>query len=179
MYSQSYLEWHFRKLKAQSSKVSFATIQWKETFELWASSFETAFEKVTTKGIGCTARSVELRMRLGMVIGMQNKILIWIMKLSGTLACAAPRLCGVDTRVWLTSTGLISRCGSFHGPDTFWARGLSWINKESPLPGSFGARRLDCAVWTLVFGWPQPGLMSPLRFPLWSRYILAWGVELN
>ena len=36
-YSQSHLGWYFRKLKAQSSRVSFATFQWKETFEL---SFE-------------------------------------------------------------------------------------------------------------------------------------------
>ena len=41
------------KLKAQSSNVSFATFQWKETFELWALSFETAFENVTASGIGC------------------------------------------------------------------------------------------------------------------------------
>ena len=53
-YSQSHLGWHFRKLKAQSYHVSFATFQWKETFELWASSFETAFENVTPSGIGCT-----------------------------------------------------------------------------------------------------------------------------
>jgi len=53
MYSQSHLGWHFRKLKAQSSNVSFATFQWKETFELWALRFETAFENVTPSGIGC------------------------------------------------------------------------------------------------------------------------------
>ena len=53
-YSQSHLGWHFRKLKAQSSNVSFATFQWKETFELWALSFETAFENVTPSGIGYT-----------------------------------------------------------------------------------------------------------------------------
>jgi len=55
IYSQSHLRWHFRKLKAQSSNVSFATFQWKETFELWALSFdlETAFEIVTPSGIGC------------------------------------------------------------------------------------------------------------------------------
>jgi len=40
------------KLKAQSSNVSFATFQWKETSELWALSFETAFENVTPGGIG-------------------------------------------------------------------------------------------------------------------------------
>ena len=51
-YSQSHLGWHFRKLKAQSSNVSFATFQWNETFELWALSFETAFENVTPNGIG-------------------------------------------------------------------------------------------------------------------------------
>ena len=50
MYSQSHLGWHFRKLKAQSSNVSFATFQWKETFELWASSFETAFENAPQVG---------------------------------------------------------------------------------------------------------------------------------
>jgi len=63
IYSQSHLGWHFRKLKAQSSNVSFATFQWKETFELWnvaketfelwALSFETAFENVTPSRIGC------------------------------------------------------------------------------------------------------------------------------
>ena len=41
------------KLKAQSSNVSFATFQGKETFELWALSFERAFEIVTPRGIGC------------------------------------------------------------------------------------------------------------------------------
>ena len=35
-YSQFHLGWLFRLLKAQSSNVSFATFQWKETFELWA-----------------------------------------------------------------------------------------------------------------------------------------------
>jgi len=55
MYSQSHLRWHFRKLKARNSNVSFATFQWKETFELWSLSFETAFENVTPSGIGCIA----------------------------------------------------------------------------------------------------------------------------
>jgi len=41
------------KLKAQRSNVSFATFHWKETFELWVLSFETAFENVTPSGIGC------------------------------------------------------------------------------------------------------------------------------
>jgi len=42
--------------KAQSSKLKrlFATFQWKETFELWALSFERAFENVIKDGIGCT-----------------------------------------------------------------------------------------------------------------------------
>jgi len=44
---------HFRKIKAQSSNISFATFQWKEKFELWALSFETAFENVTPSWIGC------------------------------------------------------------------------------------------------------------------------------
>jgi len=56
-YSQSHLRWHFRKLKSQSSNVSFDTFQWKETFELWALSFETAFQNVTPSGIGCTISS--------------------------------------------------------------------------------------------------------------------------
>ena len=55
--------WYFRQLKAQSSNVSFATFpdvlfatfQWKETFELWALSFETALENVTPSGIGFTS----------------------------------------------------------------------------------------------------------------------------
>ena len=45
----------------------------------------------------------------------------------------------------------------------------------SPSPGPW----LDSTVWTLVFGWPQLGLISPLRFPSWSRYILGLGIELN
>jgi len=49
----------------------------------------------------------------------------------------------------------------------------------SPSPGPWRARRLDSTVWTLVFGWPQLGLISPVRFPSWSRYILGSGVELN
>jgi len=53
-YSQSHLGWHFWKLNAQSSNVSFATFQWKETFDLWALSCETAFENATQSGIGCT-----------------------------------------------------------------------------------------------------------------------------
>jgi len=43
------------KLKAQSSNVSFATFQWKETFELGDLSLETAFENVTTCEIGWTS----------------------------------------------------------------------------------------------------------------------------
>ena len=58
---------HFRRLKAQSSKVSFATFRWKETFELWALSFETAFENVTPSGIGCT-----------IIINQQVEIQIWL-----------------------------------------------------------------------------------------------------
>jgi len=42
------------KLKAQSSNVSFPWNVAKETFELWALSFEIAFENVTPSGIGCT-----------------------------------------------------------------------------------------------------------------------------
>jgi len=53
-YSQSHLGWRFWKLKAESTNISFATFQWKETFELWALSFETAFEHVIPSGIGCT-----------------------------------------------------------------------------------------------------------------------------
>ena len=53
LYSESHVGWHFRKLKAQSSNISFATLQWQETFELWVSSFETTFEDV----IGCTISS--------------------------------------------------------------------------------------------------------------------------
>jgi len=34
-------------------------------------------------------------------------------------------------------------------------------------------------MWTLVFGWPQLGLISPLWFLSWSRYILGSGVALN
>ena len=48
--------WHFWKLKAQSSNVSLATFQRKETFELWVLSFKTEFENVTPSGIGCTRK---------------------------------------------------------------------------------------------------------------------------
>jgi len=43
----------------------------------------------------------------------------------------------------------------------------------SPSPGPWRAQRLDSAVWTLAFGWPQLGLISYLWFPSWSRYILG------
>ena len=48
------------KFKAQSSNVSFLTFQWKMTFkfELWALSFERAFENVTPSGIGCQTTDV-------------------------------------------------------------------------------------------------------------------------
>ena len=49
----------------------------------------------------------------------------------------------------------------------------------SPSPGPWRARRLDSTVWTLVFGWPQLGLILPVRFPSWSKYILGSRVELN
>ena len=62
-YSQSHLGRHFRKLKAQSSNVSFSTFQWKETFELWALSFETAFENMTASGIGCTLQYIILHVQ--------------------------------------------------------------------------------------------------------------------
>jgi len=39
--------WHFRKFKVQSSNVSFVWNMAKETFELWALSFETVFENVS------------------------------------------------------------------------------------------------------------------------------------
>jgi len=39
-YRQSHLGCHFRKLKVQSSNVSFDTFQWKQTFELWALRFK-------------------------------------------------------------------------------------------------------------------------------------------
>jgi len=44
----------FSKLKAKSSNVSFHWNVAKETLELWALSFETAFENVTPSEIGCT-----------------------------------------------------------------------------------------------------------------------------
>jgi len=43
-----------KPIKSKSSKVCFTTFQGKENFELWALSFETAFENVTPSGIGCT-----------------------------------------------------------------------------------------------------------------------------
>jgi len=58
MYSQSHSRWRFRKLRAQSSNVSFATLQWKETFELWALSFERAFKNITACEIACIYRHV-------------------------------------------------------------------------------------------------------------------------
>ena len=58
-YSQSHVGWHFRKL-FRSSKLKAWTSLFTETwqkrrssFELWALSFETAFENVTPSGIGC------------------------------------------------------------------------------------------------------------------------------
>jgi len=53
-YTSTHLGCHFRKLKAQSSNVSFATFHSKETFELWALSFERVFKNVTPSGILCS-----------------------------------------------------------------------------------------------------------------------------
>jgi len=54
-YSQSYMTFSkaLSKLKAHSLNVSFHWNVAKETFELWALSFEIAFENVTPSGIGC------------------------------------------------------------------------------------------------------------------------------
>jgi len=64
--------------------------------------------------------------------------------------------------------------------------GSSWFwearkrhSYRSP-PRDLGVRGASIVrMWTLVFGWPQLGLISPVRFPSWSRYILGSGVELN
>jgi len=53
VYSQSHGGWHLRKLKDQSSNVSFHWNVAKETFELWALSFDKAFENDTPSVIGC------------------------------------------------------------------------------------------------------------------------------
>jgi len=76
-YSLSYLGWHFRKdvlnLKSQSSKVSFHWNVAKETFELWALSFESAFENVTPSGIGCTKPLTIYNCTLCWAKGASNK----------------------------------------------------------------------------------------------------------
>jgi len=56
------------KLKAQSSNVSFATFQWKKPFELWALSFERAFENVISRGIGCVYMHLYKHMYIHMCI---------------------------------------------------------------------------------------------------------------
>jgi len=63
-YSQSHLGWHFRKIKTQSSNVSFTTFQWKETFKGWVLSFETTFENVTPSGIDCIEEQPRSQVRL-------------------------------------------------------------------------------------------------------------------
>jgi len=49
------------KLKSQSSNVSFDSFQWKDAFDIWALSFERAFENVSTCEIGCTTGSLTNR----------------------------------------------------------------------------------------------------------------------
>jgi len=52
--------------------------------------------------------------------------------------------------------------------------------RPCPNPRDLGVRSVSIVqMWTLVFGWPQLGLISPLRFLSWSGYILGSGVELN
>jgi len=67
------------KLKTQSSNVSFATFQWKETFELWALSFEKAFENVAPSVIGCNSNVISTRQtcsqRSGMAAGGKRRAL--------------------------------------------------------------------------------------------------------
>ena len=54
LYILYHLRWHSR-MQARKSLLprSFASFQWKETFELWVLSFETAFENVTAGGMRC------------------------------------------------------------------------------------------------------------------------------
>ena len=61
------------KLKAQSSNVSFYWNMAKETFELWASSFETAFENVTPSEIGCNINVILTRQTCGQRSNMASK----------------------------------------------------------------------------------------------------------
>jgi len=84
------------------------------------------------------------------------------------------------------STGCLSSAGPawsflahvFHGS---WTPGRHEIGIRPP-PRELGMRGVSIvrmSQWTLVFSWPQLGLISPVRFPSWSGHILGSGVELN
>jgi len=52
----------------------------------------------------------------------------------------------MDSRVWLTLTRF---CDSLHGLDTFWARGLSWMNNETTATTKPSARASSSLIeWT-------------------------------
>jgi len=90
--------------------------------------------------------------------------------------------CGLPVSCCLATSVVRSRRGprGLPSPRIFmFLGGMKAAFVPFPSPGPWRARRLDSAVWTLVFGWSQLGLISPVRFPSWSRYILGSGVELN
>ena len=64
-------------------------------------------------------------------------------------------------------------------PLTVMPNALPSATRATPRPVSVLLHRHAGLVDALVFGWPQLGLISPLRFPSWSRYILGSGVGLN
>jgi len=84
--------------------------------------------------------------------------------------------CGLPV-LWCLATSVV--LGGDHvvfprpGSSWFWE---AWIRHSyHPPPRDLGVRSVSIVrMWTLVFGWPQLGLISPLRFLSWSRYILGY-----
>ena len=100
------------KLKAQSSNVSFHWNLAKETFELWAFSFETAFENVTPSGIGCNSEyhmQIPLNRHSHIVLAHMNITQAHTTDVRANTLCKAP---SIDTHIPF-SMCRPSMCGSW------------------------------------------------------------------
>ena len=69
--------------------------------------------------------------------------------------------CGLSCLVDLNSD-LYCLCSSLHGPDTFWARGLSWINKETTTTTTLIGFYVSAIMYAPGHHWPNMSKTQPL-----------------
>jgi len=119
------------KLKAQSSNVSFHWNLAKETFELWAFSFETAFENVTPSGIGCNSEyhmQIPLNRHSHIVLAHMNITQAHTADVRANTLCKAP---STDTHIPF-SMCRPSMCGSWVSIYPCAVRECLFISMQSP-----------------------------------------------